>query len=103
MNPQKKLSNRKNSYCIKLYHLFLNRWLFREYEKLRCSSKGLTIHSINSWLSSHLGIVGEKENLEREIAKNVTIREDGEITDTVFKAVYNYFVDKQQAVSYSSY
>ncbi|CAF1592145.1 unnamed protein product, partial [Didymodactylos carnosus] len=46
-----------------------NRWLYREYEKLR-KSMGLTIDSINGWLNSHLGIVGEKKLVEMQI-KNI--------------------------------
>jgi len=70
----------------------------REYERLKRSSKGLTFDSINGWLNSHIGLVGEKKNIEKQIKQNDIFRQSNEITDSVFKSVYNYFYDKQQEV-----
>ncbi|CAF0755909.1 unnamed protein product [Rotaria sordida] len=75
-----------------------NRWLLREYEKLKRSSGGLTFDSINSWLSRHIGIVGEKQIVEKLIKQNEIFRQSNQITDSVFKATYNYFIDKQQEI-----
>ncbi len=79
------------------YSLELIRWLLREYEKLK-KSKGLTFDSINGWLNSHIGLVGEKKNVEKQIKQHEIFRQSNEITDSVFKAIYNYFYDKQQEV-----
>ncbi|CAF0880334.1 unnamed protein product [Rotaria sp. Silwood1] len=73
-----------------------NRWLLREYEKLKRSSGGLTFDSINSWLSSHIGLVSEKKAVEQQIKENSIFIQSNEITDSVFKATYNYFTDQQQ-------
>ena len=75
-------------------------WLLREYEKLKRSSGGLTFDTINGWLNSNIVLVGEKGNIEKLIKQHETFRQSNEITDSVFKATYNYFVEKQQEVKY---
>ncbi|CAF4047827.1 unnamed protein product [Rotaria sp. Silwood2] len=75
-----------------------NRWLLREYEKLKRSSGGLTIDSINNWLSSHIGLIGEKQIVEKRIQENKIFAQSNEITDSVFKATYNYLTNQQQKV-----
>jgi len=77
---------------------FLISWLLREYEKLKRSSKGLTFDSINGWLNSHIGLVGEKKNVIKLIKEHEIFNQSNEITDSVFKAIYNHFYDKQQEV-----
>lgn len=76
------------------------RWLLREYEKLRRSSKGLTFDSINGWLNSHIGLVGEKKNIERLIKENIIFKQSNEITDSVFISIYDYYYEKPQEVMY---
>ena len=85
--------------CLSLSFIVWFRWLLREYEKLRRSSVGLTFDSISGWLNSHLGLIGEKTNIENQIKRNETFRQSNEITDSMFKAIYNQYVEKQQEVS----
>ena len=75
------------------------RWLLREYEKLRSSRGGLTFDSINGWLNSHLGLFGEKSNVEKLMKQNELFRQSNEITDTLFNTIYYFFVNKQQEVN----
>ena len=70
---------------------------------MKRSSGGLTFDSINGWLNSHIGLVGEKTNIEKLIKQHEIFRQSNEITDSVFKATYDYFVDKQQGVNYDLY
>jgi len=74
------------------------RWLLREYEKLRNSSKGLTVDSINGWLNSHLGIVGERKQIQDIITDKQQSYETSEITDSIFKKIYSKFYNNQQTV-----
>ncbi|CAF3962361.1 unnamed protein product [Rotaria magnacalcarata] len=73
-----------------------NRWLLREYEKLRAPSEALTFDSINGWLNSHIGIVGARSHIENFIKEQQTFRESNDITYSVFKATYNHFIEMQQ-------
>ena len=73
-------------------------WILREYEKLKRISKGVTFDSIAGWLNSHIGLVGEKKNVMKLIKEHDVFNEYNEITDSIFKAVYNHFYDKQQEV-----
>ncbi|CAF1155473.1 unnamed protein product [Adineta ricciae] len=75
-----------------------NRWLLREYEKLRNSRGGLTFDSINGWLNSHLGLFGEKSNVEKLMKQDELFRQSNEITDTLFNTIYYFFVKKQQDI-----
>ncbi|CAF1590759.1 unnamed protein product [Adineta ricciae] len=75
-----------------------NRWILREYEKLRRSRGGLTFDSINGWLNSHLGLFGEKPNVEKLMKDDELFRQSNEITDTLFNTIYYFFVKKQQEI-----
>ncbi|UJR35131.1 hypothetical protein I4U23_027902 [Adineta vaga] len=75
-----------------------NRWLLRQYERLKASSGGLTFDSINGWLNSHLGLVGAKGNVERSIKQNEIFRQTNEITDSVFNDLYYSFINNQQKI-----
>jgi hypothetical protein len=66
---------------------------------LKRSSGSITFDSINGWLNSHIGLVGEKNNIEKLIKQHEIYCQSNEITDSVFKTTYYYFIDKQQEVS----
>ncbi|CAF0762699.1 unnamed protein product [Adineta steineri] len=74
-----------------------NRWILREYEKIR-GLTGLTLDSLNGWLNSHIGLIGEKANVANFIKQTDLSSQSNEITDAVFKATYQHFVNKQQEI-----
>ncbi|CAF1065887.1 unnamed protein product [Adineta steineri] len=74
-----------------------NRWILREYEKIR-GPTGLTLDSLNGWLNSHIGLIGEKANVANFIKQTDLSSQSNEITDAVFKATYQHFVNKQQEI-----
>ena len=90
----------RNEFHLMEFDQRLFSWIIREYEKLKRSSKGLTFDSITGWLNSHIGLVGEKKNVIKLIKEHDVFTEYNVITDSIFKAVYNHFYDKQQEVSH---
>lgn len=90
----------RNWFVVMEFDHGLFSWILREYEKLKRSSKGITFDSITGWLNSHIGLVGEKKNVMKLIKEHDVFTEYNEITDSIFKSVYNHFYDKQQEVNY---
>lgn len=72
----------------------------REYDKLQRPSTGLTFDSLNSWFNSHLGLVGEKKNIEKFIQHQESFQQSNQISERLFRETYKHF-GRQTATSRS--